>query len=208
MYRFKWLESDGACTGLNGHCVRKIAMLVLVWCYKARDDREQDLWRYWLSVGCIKQWFDRASSCGWSSNKCLKVEQWSSDIAVSCTLAKQSDLESKRTRFKTILSPLTTIHIDLADSSVLPLLFLRSLNILSGCPIINIHSCHQDRKLSWVGLMEYHAHTGFHYCILFPYLCHDCRALAIFQAWIWVGVVIGKSLTSIQIRYMVRLFEF
>jgi hypothetical protein len=41
------LESDGACTGLNGHCARKSAVLVLVCCYKARGDREQDLWRYW-----------------------------------------------------------------------------------------------------------------------------------------------------------------
>jgi len=48
------LESDGACTGLNGHCASKSAVLVLVWCYKARGDREQDLWRYWLSEVCIK----------------------------------------------------------------------------------------------------------------------------------------------------------
>ena len=37
------LESDGACTSLNGHCARKSMVLVLVWCYKARGDREQDL---------------------------------------------------------------------------------------------------------------------------------------------------------------------
>jgi len=37
------LESDGACTGLNGHCARETAVLVLVRCYKARGDREQDL---------------------------------------------------------------------------------------------------------------------------------------------------------------------
>ena len=37
------LESDGACTGLNGHSGRKIAVLVLVCWYKARCDREQDL---------------------------------------------------------------------------------------------------------------------------------------------------------------------
>jgi len=37
------LESDGACTSLNGHCARKIIVLVLVCCYKARGDREQDL---------------------------------------------------------------------------------------------------------------------------------------------------------------------
>jgi hypothetical protein len=27
------LESDGACTGLNGHCARKTKVLVLVFCY-------------------------------------------------------------------------------------------------------------------------------------------------------------------------------
>jgi hypothetical protein len=37
------LESDGACAGLNGHCAIKTEVLVLVWCNKARGDREQDL---------------------------------------------------------------------------------------------------------------------------------------------------------------------
>jgi len=56
---------------------------------------------------------------------------------------------------------------------VLPLLFLSSLSILSGCPVINIHSCFQYRKLSWVGPMEYRPHSGFHYYKLLIYLCHD-----------------------------------
>ena len=30
------LESDGACTSLNGHCARQTEVLVLVSCYKAR----------------------------------------------------------------------------------------------------------------------------------------------------------------------------
>ena len=37
------LESDGACTGLNVRCARKTKVLVLVCCYKARGDREQDI---------------------------------------------------------------------------------------------------------------------------------------------------------------------
>ena len=69
------LESDGACTGLNGHCARKTRMLVLVCCYKARGDREQDLQSYRLPEGCIKKWCDRASGYGCLSNKCLKGEQ-------------------------------------------------------------------------------------------------------------------------------------
>ena len=37
------LESGGACTSLNVHCARKTKVLVLVWCYKAMGEREQDL---------------------------------------------------------------------------------------------------------------------------------------------------------------------
>jgi len=37
------IEIDGACTSLNGHSARETKVLVLVGCYKARGDREQDL---------------------------------------------------------------------------------------------------------------------------------------------------------------------
>ena len=37
------LKGDGVCNGLNGHCARETAVLVLVLCYKARGDREEDL---------------------------------------------------------------------------------------------------------------------------------------------------------------------
>jgi len=56
------LDSDAACTSLNGRSGRKSAVLVLVWCYKATGDREQDFWRYWLpqqevwAGGAMKQW--------------------------------------------------------------------------------------------------------------------------------------------------------
>jgi len=69
------LESDGACTGLNGHCARKSVVLVLVWCYKARCEREQDLWRYWLSEVCIKQRCDKPSGCGCVIKKCEQEER-------------------------------------------------------------------------------------------------------------------------------------
>jgi len=65
MYRFKW------------PLCKKIALLVLVWCYKARIDREQDLWMYRLSEGCIKQWYDKSSDCGSLSKECEQWEQWS-----------------------------------------------------------------------------------------------------------------------------------
>ena len=81
---------------------------------------------------------------------------------------------SENTSFEVLwLSPLTRIHVTIADSYVLPLLFLKSLSILSGCPVINIHSCHQDRRLSWVGPMEYHPHTGFHYSKVLSCMFHD-----------------------------------
>ena len=60
-------------------------------------------------------------------------------------------------------TPLTTISIQTADNCLLPLLFLRSLSIFSCWPIINIHSHHQDVKLSCIGLTAYHPHTAFHY---------------------------------------------
>ena len=45
-----------------------------------------------------------------------------------------------------------------------------------------------------------------------PNFLHICvmitAGLLIFQLLIWMGVSIGKCLTSIQIRHMVRLFEF
>ena len=84
------------------------------------------------------------------------------------------DIQSENTIFKTLLlSALPTIYIDVADCCVLPLVFLRSLCILSGCRIINICSCHKDLKLSWVGPMEYDPHSGFHYSKLLTYLSYD-----------------------------------
>ena len=87
------LERDGACSGLNGRSARTSAVLVLVWCYIVRGEREQDLWRCWLPEGCIKQQCDRASGYGCCSKKCEQGEQWNSDLAVSRTLSKHSDIE-------------------------------------------------------------------------------------------------------------------
>ena len=166
------LESDGACTGLNGHCARKSAVLVVVWCYKARGDREQELWGYWLPEGCIKQWCDKPSGYGCLSKKCEQGEHGAVTLLYlvpwpSCLTHRVKTQDLKR---------IITNHNPLCQSrqlSVLPLMFLKSLWILSGCPVINIRSCHQDRKLSWVGPMEYHPHTGFHYSKLLTYLWYD-----------------------------------
>jgi len=97
-----------------------------------------------------------------------------SDIAVSCTLAKHSDIQSENTRFETLwFSTLTKMSSDVADRSLLPLLSHRSLSVLSGCPIINICSCLQDMKLLWIGPLAYHPLTRFHYSKILNYLCDD-----------------------------------
>ena len=133
-------------------------------------------------------------------------EQWNNDLAVSHTLSKHSEIQWKHSIQNIMIITTDTIHIAVADSCVLPLLFLQSVSILSCCPVVNIHSCHQDRQLLWVGRSQYHPHTGFRYCKLLTCVM-IVAALAIFQAWILMGVSIGKCPTSFQIRHMIRLFE-
>jgi hypothetical protein len=150
-------------TSLNGHSAWKSAVLVLVRCCKSMGDREHSLWRYWPPEGCNEKWYDKPTGYGFLSKKCWLGEQWSSDIAVSCNLAKHSNIQSENARFETLwFSPLTRISINVADSSQLRLLFLRSLSILWGCPVVNIYSCHQEMKL-WIEPLAYHPHTRFYY---------------------------------------------
>jgi hypothetical protein len=157
------LESDGACTGLNGRSARKCSVLVLVWCYIARGQREQNLQRYKPPEICIKKRYDKPSGYGCPSNKCEQGEQWSNDLAALRALGKHSDIQSENTSFEMLwLSPLTWIHIAIAEVCV-----------YFTVSVINIHSCHQDMRLSWVGPMEYHPHTGFHYSKVLTYLSHD-----------------------------------
>ena len=199
------LESDGACTGLNGHCARETAVLVLVWCYKARGDREQDLWRCWLSEGCIKQWCDKPSGCGCVSKKCELGEQWNSDLAVTRILSKHSNIHSENSRFKTLcFTPLTGNSSDTVVRSLLPLLFLRSVS----SPIINIvvacmfWSCHELDPRSIFHLLGFITANFLHICVMI------IAGLLKFQALIWMAVHYGKFLTAMQTTHMVRLFEF
>jgi len=67
-------------------------------------------------------------------------------------------------------TPLMSFSIHTADNCLLPLLFLRSVSILCACPVINICSCHEGMKLSWIGPTTYHPHTRFHYSKLCNYL--------------------------------------
>jgi hypothetical protein len=113
---------------------------------------------------CIKQWYNKPTGDGCLSKKWWLGEQWNSDISVSCVLSKHSDVQSENTRFKTLwLSPMTRKLIDVANSCLPPLLILKPLSILLGCPVITVGSCHQDRKLSGVVPIACCPHTGFHY---------------------------------------------
>ena len=146
------------------------AILIAQWAHCCPDC---EMWNHSTSVHNWRYWQQRLGG-GYYSKKYELWKQWSIDIAVSCTLTKCSDLQSENTRFKTLwLSPLTRIHIAVADSSVLPLLFLSSLSIISGCPVIKICSCYQYRKLYWVWSTEFHPHIGFHSSKLLTYLCHN-----------------------------------
>ena len=80
------------------------------------------------------------------------------------------------------------------ENCLFPLLFLRSLSILSCCPIINVHSCLQDMNLSWTGPMAYHPHTGFHYSK--PMCLMTVATLANISGMGWCGVFFGGSGTS------------
>ena len=99
-----------------------------------------------------EQWsVSRGSNEVWAGGamKCEHGEQWTSNNAVSGTLAKLSNIQSENTGFETLcFTPLISISSDTAVGSLIPLLFLRSLS----SPIINIHSCLQDLKLSLIGL--------------------------------------------------------
>ena len=79
---------------------------------------------------------------------------------------------------------------------LLPLLFLRSQSILSGCPIINIRICLQDKHLSWIAPMAYHAYTGFRCSKLLTYLHYDCGYFSSISGMGLVGVLLGASGTS------------
>ena len=143
------LETGAACTRLCGHSARrKSEMFVLVWCYKPTCDTEQDLWKYWLPEG----WFSSGST-----SLCVMVAParsvagggmnhwhcciWYLGQVLWCAVCRH------KVQKHFWSTPLTRITIDVADSSVLPLLSLRSLSGLSGCHIIDICVGHQDVKL-------------------------------------------------------------
>jgi hypothetical protein len=96
--------------------------------------------------------------------------------------------------------------IHTADNSLLRLMFLRTASILFGCPIINLHSCHQDKK-SLIGPIAYHPHTIFNFRKLLTYLSHDYGSFINNSGNDLDVSGIGKCLIFMHIRHMVRLFE-
>jgi len=94
------LENDVAYTGWNGHLAWKSAVLILEWCSKAIGDREQDLWRCGLPEGCITKRYDKSKSDDCLSKKCWLGEERNNDIAVSHTLAKQSNIQRENQHLK------------------------------------------------------------------------------------------------------------
>jgi len=128
--------------------VHENALLVLVWCYKARSDREQDLWRYRLSEGCIKQWCDKPSGCGCLSSKCEQGEHEAVTMLYRVPWPSCPTYRVKTQDLKHYVSHHWLVSHDTAVRSLIPLLLLRSLS----SPLINIHSCLQDLKLSLIGV--------------------------------------------------------
>ena len=148
----------------------------------------------------MKEWYDRPKFYGRLCKECGLRPKWSSDIAVSHNLAKQSNIQSENTGCETLLfSPLTRTSIYLADSSLLHLLFLGSLSILSVIFLTylvatKIRSCHELDPWHNVRIPNFNPPN------FLPIYLMIMAALAIIQALIWVGVGIGKFLIDLSVR--------
>ena len=105
-------------------------------------------------------------------------------------------------------TPMMRFSIHTADNSLLPLLYFRSMSILSVCPTINICNCHQDMKLLWIGPIANHPHTRLHYCKFLTYLSHDYGSFSNISGNDLNVSGIKKCLFFMEIRHMVILFEF
>ena len=151
MYRFKW------------PLCKKIAPLVLVWCYKARSDREQDLWRYRLSEGCIKQWCDRPSGCGCLSKKCEQGEYEAVTMLYRVPWPSCPTYSVKTQYMKHYVShhwPVSPVTQQLGLWFLYCFSGLWSLLLLTYVVASRIWCCHE------LYCMEYRRHTGFCYCKL------------------------------------------
>jgi hypothetical protein len=77
--------------------------LVVVWWYKATSDRENIFWLYWPPESCIMKWYDKPAGDHCLCRKCGLGGQWNSDIVVSRTLAKHSNIQSENRRLEMLI---------------------------------------------------------------------------------------------------------
>jgi len=85
------------------------------------------------------------------------------------------------------------MSIDVADSFLLLLLFLRSLTTLSDCHIINIRVDHLEMNLmiDWSHIVHV---LGYITPNFLPISVMIMAVSTIFQAWIWLEVCVAKFL--------------
>jgi hypothetical protein len=195
------LESDAACTSLNGHSAWKSALLVLVWCYKATGDREQDLWGYWLPEGCIKQCYGKPAGDG-----CLQevrageaTKQWH-----RCILYLGQALWHTVWKHKIQNFMITTTDQNLhCWSRWVSASFTVSLGLWAFCQAVllltyvvatKMWSCHELDPLHIIHIL------GFITPNFLPTFFTIMAAFAIFQTWIWVVMDPGKFLIDLGFR--------
>ena len=130
------------------------------------------------------------------------IKQWPCCVLY---LGQDPNIQSENTRLEILcFTPLTGISSDTAVRSLLLYCFsgLSALLLLTYTV-----ACKSEVVMNWTVWSVIHI-LG----LITPNFLYICvmiiAALAIFQALISMGLSIGKCLTSIAIRHMVRLFEF
>ena len=90
--------------------------------------------------------------------------------------------------------PLTRISIDVSDSSVLPLLFLRSWAFFQAVILVTYVVANSIWSYDKLDLWHIIHILGFITANFLPICLKNMATLAVFQALIWVRVGIGKFL--------------
>ena len=150
--------------------VEEKSVLVLVQSYKAGGDCEQDLWRYRLSEGCIKQWYDKPSGYGCLSRKCEQGEHEAVSLLYHVSSPSSLTYGVKTQDFKHYIShhwPESPVTQQLGLWFLYCFSGLLALLLLTFGFASRIWSCHE------LYCTHYLPHTGFYYSKLLTYLCHD-----------------------------------
>ena len=196
------LESDFACTSLSGHSARKCSVLDLVCCYKLPGDGEQDLWRYWPPEHCIKQGYDKSMGDYCPARSGLR-EEWSSDISVSCTPPKSSNVQYGNTKFSKISD-----HCHLPESPLMEQIalcfFYYSSGLWAFCQVVIFLTHVLATKIWSYDVLDplYIMHIlGFITPNFLPNCLMIISALAIFQASICLEVGSGKLLFDYVLKH-------